>query len=53
MIRLEIKNCNTMLIENQKKYPHYHQVKLKNVNILHVRKLTFNQSQMIEQANFI
>ena len=52
MIRLEIKNWNTMLIENQKKHQHYHRVKLENMNILYVKKLSFNQSKMIEQANF-
>ena len=52
MIRLEIKNWNTMLIENQKKHQYYHRVKLENMNILYVKKLSFNQSKMIEQANF-
>ena len=52
MIRLEIKNWNTMLIENQKKHQYYNRVKLENMNILYVKKLSFNQSKMIEQANF-
>ena len=52
MIRLEIKNWNTMLIENQKKHQYYYRVKLENMNILYVKKLSFNQSKMIEQANF-
>ena len=33
MIRLEMKNCNTMLTEKQQKYQH-HQVKLINMNFL-------------------
>ena len=38
MIRSETKNCNVMLTEKQQKYQHYHLEKLKNINILQVRK---------------
>ena len=38
MIRLEIKNYNTVLIEKQQIYQHYHQVKLINLIILQVKK---------------
>ena len=36
MIRLEIKNYNTILTEKQHKYQHYHQVKLITMNLLQV-----------------
>ena len=38
MIRLEMKNYNTMLIEKQPKYQPYHQVKFISMNILLVNK---------------
>ena len=38
MKRLEMKNCNMMLIEKQKKYQHYRLEKLINLNILQVKK---------------
>ena len=38
MIRLEMKNFNTILTEKQKKYQHYDLEKLINMNILQVRK---------------
>ena len=38
MIRLEIKNCNMTLTENQQKYQHYHPEKLINMKILQVKK---------------
>ena len=38
MIKLEMKNCNTMLTEKQQKYQPNHQVKLRNMNILQVKK---------------
>ena len=41
MIRLEMKNCNTILTEKQQKYQHYH-----------LKKLINNQRQIIKQANF-
>ena len=41
MIRLEMKNCNTILKENQQKYQHYHLQKLINMNILQVKKYYF------------
>ena len=37
-IRLKMKNCNTILTENQQKYQHYHQVKLINMNTLKTKK---------------
>ena len=38
MIRLKIKNYNTVLIEKLQKYQPYHQAKLITVNILQVKK---------------
>ena len=38
MIRLEIKNCNMILTEKQKKYQHYPLEKFINMNILQVKK---------------
>ena len=38
MIRLRMKNCNTILTEKQQKDQHYHQVKLINMNFLQVKK---------------
>ena len=38
MIRLKIKNYNTLLIEKLQKYQPYHQAKLITVNILQVKK---------------
>ena len=38
MIRLEIKNCNTILTEKQQKYEHYLLEKLINMNTLQVKK---------------
>ena len=33
-----MKNYNTLLTENERKYQHYHQAKLKIMNILQVKK---------------
>ena len=44
MIRLEIKNYNTVLTEKQQRYQDYHPCK---------KILPFDQSWMIEQAKFI
>ena len=38
MIRLEMKNYNTVLTEKQQKYQNDHQVKLINMNFLQVTK---------------
>ena len=38
MIRLEMKNYNTMLTEKLQKHQHYHQVKSINMNISQVKK---------------
>ena len=38
MIRLEMKNCNTILTEKYQEYQHHHVEKLINVNILQVKK---------------
>ena len=38
MIRLEMKNCNRILIEKQPKYQLYHQTKLVDMNILQEKK---------------
>ena len=37
MIRLEMKNSNMILIDNQQKYQHYHLEKLVNMDILQVK----------------
>ena len=39
MIKLEIKNCNVILTEEQQKYQHYHPKKLINMNILQAKKI--------------
>ena len=41
MTRLEIKDCNMILIEKQQKYQHYHLEKWINMNILQVKKYFF------------
>ena len=38
MIRLEMRNYNTILTEKHQKHQHYHQIKLINRNILQVKK---------------
>ena len=38
MIRLEMKNCNTISTEKQHEYQHYCLEKLININILQVKK---------------
>ena len=38
MIRLEMKNYNTILTEKQQKYQSYHQEKLINMNMLQMKK---------------
>ena len=39
MKRLEMKNCNTILTEQQQKYQQYQQTKLISINILQGEKL--------------
>ena len=39
MVKLEMKNCNRILTEKQKKYQHYHLKKLVNLNFSQVIKL--------------
>ena len=39
MIRLEMKNCNMIVTEKQKKYQNFHLEKLINMNTLQVKKL--------------
>ena len=46
MIKLEMKNYNTILIEKQPKYQLCHQTKFRNMSILLVKQ------QIIEQAKF-
>ena len=38
MIKLKMKNYNTILTEKQQKYQHYYQAKLINMNILQAEK---------------
>ena len=53
MIRLEIKNYDTILIEMQPKYQLCHQRNLISRNILQVKKYYhLIKKQMIEQAKF-
>ena len=46
MIRLEMKNCNMILIEKLQKYQPYHQAKLISISTWS------NQKQVTEQAKF-
>ena len=51
MIRLEMRNCNTILIEKQQKQQHFHQAKLINMNIFTGEEiLPSNQQQEIKLA---
>ena len=51
MIRLQMKNYNRILIENQQKHKHYHQAKIdKDDHLTGEDVLPSNQSHMIEQA---
>ena len=52
MIRLEMKNYNTILIEKHLKYHVNHQKNFINVGILPVKIIPSNQQQTIEQAKF-
>ena len=52
MIRLEIRNCNMILTENQQKYQQFHLEKLINMNILQVKKYYFLIKDITEQAKF-
>ena len=54
MIRLEMKNYNTILISKLLKYQPYHQAKLISMNIYLTGEeiLPSNQKQIIEQAKF-
>ena len=52
MIRLEMKKYNTILIEKQAKYRHYHEVKFINMNILLVKIILPSNQQQMEQAKF-
>ena len=53
MIKLEMKNYNTILIEKQPKYQLYHQTKFVNMSILLVKIYYHsNKQQIIEQAKF-
>ena len=38
MIRIEMRNCNMILTENQQNYQLYHQLKVINANIFPVKK---------------
>ena len=51
MIRLQMKNYNRILIENQQKHQHYHLAKIdKYDHLTDEDVLSSNQSHMIEQA---
>ena len=52
MIRLNIKNYNMILTKKQRRYQHYHQVKLINEYIAGTQTIPSDQSRMIEQAKF-
>ena len=49
MIRLEMKNYNTILTEKQQKYQHYNQIKLMNINFLQMNK--YYHLIKVEQKN--
>ena len=38
MIKLEMKSCNIILTEKQQKHHHYHQVKMRKMSNLQVKK---------------
>ena len=38
MIKLKMKNCNTILTTKQQKYQQYHKVKKINMNVLQTKK---------------
>ena len=38
LIRIEMRNCNMILTENQQNYQLYHQLKVINANIVPVKK---------------
>ena len=38
MIRLDMKNYNMILTDKQKKFQHYYQIKLININVSHMNK---------------
>ena len=44
MIRLKMKNQNTTLAKKIQKNQNYHQVKLVNIKILHVKNLSFRKN---------
>ena len=52
MIRLEMKKCNTILIEKLAKYQPYHLTKLISFNILLVKKYYHLINKITEQAKF-
>ena len=52
MIKLKMKNYNTILIEKQLNYQLYHQVKFINEYLTGEDILPSNQQQIIEQAKF-
>ena len=52
MIRLEMKNFDMILTEEQQKFQHYHLEKLINKNFLQPKKSCFLKRQVIEQAKF-
>ena len=46
---MEMKNCNLIFIEKQRKDQHYHLEKLINMNILQVRKYCLQINQIREK----
>ena len=46
-----MENCNTILIDKQQKYQHYHRPKLVNMNISHVNKY-YLLMRMIKKTKF-
>ena len=53
MIKLRMKNGNTILTQRLEKYQHYHQTKVISLSILTGEEiLPSNQKQIIEQAKF-
>ena len=46
-----MENCNTILMDKQQKYQHYHRPKLVNMNISHVNKY-YLLMRMIKKTKF-
>ena len=50
--KLKMKDYNTILTYRLQKCQQYHEIKLKNINIFHMKQITSNQKQIIERSKF-